>query len=87
MAALASFIVNCYQLFIKKNGHPLLVITGAVTFFGIGGILFVLKIFKKLDLAEYLSVPYFLVHAIAATCCYIGWVPDSFQKYPKDYKY
>lgn len=56
---------------------------------GVGTILImliiaVLDMNDKIEYSTWLAVPYLLIHAIGATCCYKEWVPSSFMKYPKD---
>jgi hypothetical protein len=33
---------------------------------------------------EMMTIGYMLNHAIATVCCYKGWLPESFNKYPKN---
>ena len=40
--------------------------------------------FKQTKLAPYLAVPYLLTHCISTVCCYNGWLPEAWLKYPKD---
>ena len=86
LSFIASFSFSCYQLFIQKNGHPLLLVTGAVCLL-IGVIIAILLRTKKMGIStfpEMISIGYMLNHAIATVCCYKGWLPVSFNKYPKD---
>lgn len=51
----------------------------------VGMILIALMIkFKRQEYIHYLTVPYLLNHAISSVFVYKEWLPDSWNKYPKE---
>ena len=55
-----------------------MVVTSALTL-AMYAIVFIFKYKKELWKTTYLNVPYFLVHSIAAVCCYHGWLPPRLK--------
>jgi hypothetical protein len=61
----------------------MMIVTGLLSIF----ILFIMQILCKIGRPEdcrYLAVPVFLVHAIGAVCTYKEWVPEYFNRFPKE---
>ena len=82
--SIVSLLNTIYSIYGKEqSSHPMMIVTGLLSIF----ILFIMQILCKIGRPEdcrYLAVPVFLVHAIGAVCTYKEWVPEYFNRFPKE---
>ncbi len=83
LSCILSFAKSCWQYFISKNGHPVMVIcSGAILLLLLAG--FILIRLKRVDLAlNIMPFIYFLIFAVGSTLVYNDWLPHQLRFGPK----